>query len=75
MVDSKNKILFPNIDRNPEDEFPKQCVAEFLISAVKQLEDRYGDRNLFVSHSVDTFYFSPMNLQLKFNVQTNMKRV
>lgn len=49
MAQIKNKILFPNLNRNPEDEFPKQRVPYYLISKVEKLIQLHGDLELFVS--------------------------
>lgn len=51
MAQIKNKVLLPNIQRNVEDEFPKQRISNFLVTEVEKLQERYGDEQLFVSHS------------------------
>jgi hypothetical protein len=51
MAQIKNKVLLPNIQRNVEDEFPKQRISDFLVTEVEKLQERYGDEQLFVSHS------------------------
>ena len=49
MAQVKNKVLLPNIQRNVEDEFPKQRISDFLVTEVEKLKERYGDEQLFVS--------------------------
>lgn len=51
MAQVENKVLLPKIQRNVEDEFPKQRISDFLIAEVEKLQERYGDEQLFVSRS------------------------
>ncbi len=49
MAQVENKVLLPNIQRNVEDEFPKQPISDFLVTEVEKLKERYGEEQLFVS--------------------------
>lgn len=51
MAQTENKVLMPNVRRNPEHEFPKKSVTEYLISETRKLKELYGDLELFVSRS------------------------
>ncbi|KAI9561750.1 hypothetical protein GHT06_012711 [Daphnia sinensis] len=74
MAQIKNKILFPNVNRNPEDEFPKQRVPEYLISEVEKLIQLHGDLELFVDWNTGASVTASQLIEDAYKIASQFKR-
>jgi len=48
---SLSNILLPDIHRDPNTEFPKQFVADFIIETLNKHQLLYGDQKIIVRNS------------------------
>ena len=46
---ASSKVLYPDFYRDPEIEFPKQFVADFILEALERNKQLYGDQLVVVS--------------------------
>ncbi|KAI9561749.1 hypothetical protein GHT06_012710 [Daphnia sinensis] len=74
MAQIKNKILFPNLNRNPEDEFPKQRVPDYLISEVEKLIKLHGDLKLFVDWKTGASVTASQFIEDAYKIASQFKR-
>nr|CAH0098208.1 unnamed protein product [Daphnia galeata] len=74
MAQIKNKVLLPNIQRNVEDEFPKQRISDFLVTEVEKLQERYGDEQLFTDWNTGSFVTSSQLIEDAYKIASEFKR-
>ncbi|XP_057376453.1 luciferin 4-monooxygenase-like [Daphnia carinata] len=74
MAQIKNKILFPDLNRNPEDEFPKQRVPDYVISEVEKLIQLHGDLELFIDWKTRSSVTASQLIDDAYKIASQFKR-